>query len=386
MLAFVFCATGAAVAGGTQAKTQTPLDSVPQIRLERLGTGASVTLWFRFPRRETDDYFANYIGDGEAAFMRALGLRHVRLCVAPKFIMDPATGAVPEARAKFLEAAIRRFHRAGLLVVVDFHNEDHKIELGAAWQEAFVAFWKNLARRLSTLDPDMTIFEVMNEPVFEKRADEWAALNARAVAAIREAAPRHTIIVSGPNWGGIDGLLKMKPLADKNIVYSFHCYDPFVFTHQGATWAGPDVKPLRAVPYPSNPAAVEPLLAALDEFPKTKSMLAQYGAQNWNAKKMAANFQRAIDWGKRNNAPLYCGEFGVFPPRAKPEHRAAWFRDFGQLLAKNHIGWAVWGWDDAFGLNRKTETGNKNGNKTENKNPVVDETVARSLGLSLPGK
>ncbi len=70
--------------------------------------------------------------------------------------------------------------------------------------------------------------------------------------------------------------------------------------------------------------------------------------------------------------PLYCGEFGVFPP-SKPEHRANWFRDFGQVLAANKIGWAVWGWDEGFGLSRKIQDGK----------PVVDTVVAQALGLKV---
>ena len=354
-----------------QPPAQAALDGVPQVRLDRLARGANVCSWFRWPKSQTAEHFANYIGDAEAASMRKLGLTHARLCIAPRIIMDPATGAVLEERAIHVDNAIRRFHRAGLLVVVDLHNENREDEMNPAWQEAFVTFWKSFARRLSAFDPDMTILEVVNEPVFSKRESEWAPLNERLVAAIRENAPRHTIITSGPNWGGIDGLLKLKPLPDKNIIYSFHTYDPFAFTHQGATWTGTDVKQLRHVPYPADPDAVAPLLAALDEFPKSRGMLAQYGRERWNKEKMAANFKRAIDWGKTNNVPLYCGEFGVFPVNAKPEHRAAWFRDFGQVLREHNVGWAVWGWDERFGLNRKWENGKL----------TVDPVVAESLGL-----
>jgi hypothetical protein len=178
-------------------------------------------------------------------------------------------------------------------------------------------------------------------------------------------------MTSGPNWGGIDGLKKLKLLPDKNVIYSFHCYDPFPFTHQGATWAGEDVKPLRQVPYPSSPEAVAPLLPALADRPSSQRMLENYGRQRWNKERLAARFKEGIEWGARNGVPLYCGEFGVFPPHAKPEHRANWFRDFGQVLAENRIGWAVWGWDEGFGLNRRWVDGK----------PVVDTVVAEALGL-----
>jgi endoglucanase len=348
-------------------------NGVPLRRLERLAAGANVCRWFRFPRNETDDFLANHIPDSEAEFMARLGLRHVRLCVAPKVIMDAATGAVREDRARLLEAALRKFHRAGLLVMVDIHNEDRAAELDPAWQEAFTRFWSALASRLAPFDPDLTMLELINEPVFDKREGEWTVLQARLAAAIRRSAPDHTLVTSGPNWGGIDGLKKIEPLPDRNVVYSFHCYDPFPFTHQGATWSSEAVKPLRGVPYPSSPEAVAPLLPSLEAHPASKAMLEKYGREQWNKERLAARFRQGIEWGARHGVPLYCGEFGVFPNHARPEHRANWFRDFGAVLAENRIGWGVWGWDEGFGLGRRMVDGK----------PVIDTVVARALGLKV---
>jgi aryl-phospho-beta-D-glucosidase BglC (GH1 family) len=344
---------------------------VPAVRLERLATGANVCRWFRFPVRNTPEHFQNYIGEAEAGMMARMGLKHVRLCVAPRVIMDQTTGAILEERGAQLEGAIRRFHQAQLAVVVDIHNEDRAAELNPEWQNALVKFWTALAGRLRAFDPDWTILEIINEPVFAGREEEWNRLNARLAEAIRASAPEHTIMTSGPNWGGIDGLKKLKLLPDKNVIYSFHCYDPFPFTHQGATWAGEEVKPLRGVPYPSSPEAVAPLLAGLAERPSSQRMVENYGRQRWNKERLAARFKEGIEWGAKNGAPLYCGEFGVYPPYAKAEHRANWFRDFGQVLAENRIGWAVWGWDEGFGLNRRWAGGKA----------TVDGVVAEALGL-----
>jgi aryl-phospho-beta-D-glucosidase BglC (GH1 family) len=349
-----------------------PLTNVPRGRLDRLAKGANVCQWFRFVRRDSPEHFGNYITESEAKLMAQMGLTHVRLCLQPKVIMDQQTGAVRSETAEFVTSAIERFQRAGLLVLIDLHNEDRPSELDPAWQGAFVRFWGDFAARLKHFDPELTILEIINEPVFHGRETEWNAFNARLATAIRERAPEHTIMTSGPNWGGIDGLRKLKLLDDPNVVYSFHCYDPFPFTHQGATWAGPDVKPLRGVPYPSSPEAVAPLLADLVQYPASSKMVENYGRQTWNKAKLAARFKEGIQWGASNKVPLYCGEFGVFRPYAKAEHRANWFRDFGQVLAENQIGWAVWGWDEGFGLNRKYIDGK----------PVVDETVASSLGLT----
>ncbi len=171
--------------------------------------------------------------------------------------------------------------------------------------------------------------------------------------------------------GGIDGLKKLRLLLDKNVVYSFHYYAPFAFTHQGATWAGDAVKPLHGVPYPSSPEAVAPLLPDLEASPASKRMVESYGRECWNKDKLAARLGQGLAWRNKNQVPLYCGEFGVFPVQSKPEHRANWFRDFGSLLVGSGIGWAVWGWDSPFGLARKMVNGK----------PVVDAMVAQALGL-----
>ncbi len=96
-----------------------------------------------------------------------------------------------------------------------------------------------------------------------------------------------------------------------------------------------------------------------------------YGEARGDKDKLAARFRQGIEWGASNHVPLYCGEFGVFPAHSRPEHRANWFRDFGQVLAENRIGWAVWGWDEGFGLARRKVDGKV----------VVDSVVAQALGL-----
>jgi aryl-phospho-beta-D-glucosidase BglC (GH1 family) len=345
---------------------------VPASRLERLAVGANVCGWFRFPKSETEEHYTGYLDDAEIALLRGTGLRHVRLCVAPKIVMDEKTGAIREDIWAHIELAVRRLVTHDVAVIFDLHNEDRgKVERDLKRRVAFETFWAEAARRLSQTDPEFVVLEWLNEPIFDDIEDQWLAWQPRLHEIVRSAAPNHTVMATGPNWGGIDGLLKMEPLPDDNVVYSFHCYDPHCFTHQGATWSNPEVVKLKHIPYPSSPELVEPLLADLPV--EAADYARTYGEERWDRTRLNTQFGRAIAWGKQHGVPLYCGEFGVYPKTSLPEHRANWFADFAAILSANRVGWGVWGWDENFGLDRRKRAGAVK----------LDYGVASALGLRV---
>jgi hypothetical protein len=347
---------------------------VPAGRLERLSKGANITQWFQAYRPVDASHYRNYMSDDELKLIRSLGLRHVRLCFSPQFLYDPATPSKPLAEnLAMFEEGIRRILAQDLAVVVDPHNTDRRRDGDPNWLQGYPIFWEALARRLSRFSSEMVILEVINEPVFDGRESEWFAIQEKIIAGMRKGAPQHTLMATGPNWGGIDGLKKMQPLTDKNIVYSFHCYDPFTFTHQGATWSGRVPPLLKGVPYPSSPEDVAEV-AAKTEDSEARGWILDYGRKRWNRERLKERMAEALAWGKRHQVPLYCGEFGVYPRNAPPESRKAWFRDFASLLAESGVGYAVWGWDDGFGFGRRHENGR----------PLIDLVPVDALGLRKP--
>ena len=347
---------------------------VPRQRLERLSRGANITQWFQTYRPVSDSHYRDYMSDAEMALIGRIGLRHVRLCFSPQYLYDPANPGTPHAaHLTAYEEAIRRLNRHDIAVVVDPHSTDKKWENDAGWQQGYVSFWGALAAKLRRHDPEMVFFEVINEPVFDRRESEWLALQERIVAAIRRSAPRHTILATGPNWGGVDGLKKLTPLKDRNVVYSFHFYDPFTFTHQGATWSGPVPPHLKGVPYPSSPEAVTEAASRTPNI-EAKAWILDYGRKRWNRERLKERLSEAVAWGQRAGVPLYCGEFGVYPLNAPAESRRAWFRDFASVLKESGVGYAVWGWDDGFGFGRRHRDGK----------PAIDTVPVEALGLRKP--
>lgn len=347
-----------------------PDGGVPVSRLKRLTAGANVCRWFRYPLNETAEHYQAYLGAKDFALMQKLGIRWVRLCVAPKLVYNQAKPDVPDpAMMGHIDAAIRQFARHDIAVMLDIHNEgflDMKSEAGT---EGFVKFWAALAKRYRSFDPEFLLLEVVNEPTIG--AEEWDALQKRVVEAIRREAPKHTIVVTGAGWGGIDGLLKLQPLKQKNLLYSFHCYDPFVFTHQGATWSSEEVKHLAGVPYPSSPERVAGPAAATPHA-GARGWVISYGNERWDRRKLSQRIMSAVDWGARNGVPVFCGEFGVYPPRAPAADRLRWLRDIRSVFDASGIPFAVWGYDEGFGLDRKAAADGS---------IAYDRAAAEALGL-----
>ena len=91
-------------------------------------------------------------------------------------------------------------------------------------------------------------------PVFAGAPRAWQALQDDALATVRAALPGATVILTGADWGGIDGLVGLRPVADPNVIYSFHFYEPSELTALAAYRPGLDRAALAPLlPFPDGP-------------------------------------------------------------------------------------------------------------------------------------
>ncbi|HYJ45567.1 MAG TPA: cellulase family glycosylhydrolase, partial [Pyrinomonadaceae bacterium] len=326
---------------------------VAPARLARLRRGINLSHWFA--QSPGNDYSENHLRTHttarDLALIKELGFDHVRFTVSPAALTDEADPALlkPE-RLRLLDEALDMMLAEGLAVVVDIHPADEfklKLRTDDRAVMSFADFWRSLARHLSVRDPERVFLEILNEPMVEDPY-RWIGIQARVAAAIREGAPLHTIIATGPRWSAIDQLLLLEPLADRNVIYAFHFYEPHTFTHQGATW-GADYWPyLKNIPYPSSPEVISALPAV--EQQSAQGALRAYGEERWNAERVERMVALAADWGRRHNVPLTCNEFGVFRTYTPPPARLRWIEDVRTALERHGIGWAMWDYAGGFGV------------------------------------
>ncbi len=346
---------------------------VPASRLARLRRGINLSHWFAQSADYSKAHLESHTTAEDIELIKSLGFDHVRLTIEPAPLFngeDPSR--LKEEHLKYLDSALDMILAHGLAVIVDIHPADEfkaKLNSNDRQIEAFAKFWQALAQHLSTRDPERVFLEVINEPMVED-GYRWLGMQGKLISAIRSGAPRHTIIASGHRWSGLPELLFMIPYRDRNIIYNFHFYEPFAFTHQGATWAGPNVPFYKNVPYPSNPERVNKLLDTIPDESARNNLL-RYGEDHWDGDRIDQEIGKAAAWAAKYHVPLTCNEFGAFRNFSPPADRAAWIRDMRIALEKYGIGWTMWDYAGGFGVVNK-----QNGHATP------DAEVAKALGLA----
>jgi endoglucanase len=349
----------AARAGAEEGRLPIPAMTREPARLTR---GINLTNWFRFPPSRDPAVLATYLGDPALADLRAVGFDFVRLAVDPAIVSTPAEQTV-------LIGAIRRIQRHGLTVVVAPHPHDWHLETNP---EPIGAFWQTLAPALRPLDQARTVPEVLNEPVFPGDPAAWRALQHRLLASIRQSLPNATIVLTGHDWGSIGGLLALAPEEDRNVLYSFHFYDPAELTSLAAYRPGLDRAALAQLPFPVVDSTRCRAAAAGAADAATRDLMHYYCALGWDAARLDASLDKAAAWARRDGVRLLAGEFGA-TAALNPPARLAWLKIVRDGLETRGIGWALWGYDDVMGFAIAPPPGPR---------PRLDWPILSALGLS----
>ncbi len=356
------------------AQSESAPASVAFARAQHLQHGINTSIWFAQASDYSVHRLQTFTTADDIALIAKMGFDHCRLSIdAGPLVAWQRAGAETPFMTE-LDRVVKVMLQNHLSVILDIHpTSEYKAELfqGGTGVSNFTSLWRALAAHYATTDPEHVFFEILNEPE-QNDPYRWQGIEATVVDAIRQAAPQSTIIAAGGHWSGLQDLLVLEPLADPNIIYTFHDYEPFPFTHQGATWTSPEVRPERAIPYPSSPEGIAP---KLDEEPTLSGQffLDEYGEGRWDAARVENSIEFAAKWSALHHVPIYCGEFGVLREYAPPAARAQWLHDMRVAFEKNHIGWAMWDYQTDFGVVTK-----HNGTTTP------DPDVLEALGLHLP--
>lgn len=215
----------------------------------------------------------------------------------------------------------------GIRVLLDLHTlpggcryeagtlAEHRIFSSRKTQQEFTNIWVGLAQMFRD-EPAVWGYDLANEPVEGAMPDssvDWNTLARRTADAIRQVDTTHAIVVQGAPSGGVPAFPGLQlNAADPKTVYSFHIYDPILFTHQGIVTTDTTIR------YPG-----------------------VIGGRYWDRDSLRAWMQPVRDWQSRHGQPpVYIGEFSAV--RWAPDGSAA------RYIADCISLFEGWGWSWAY--------------------------------------
>lgn len=253
--------------------------------------------------------------------IKAAGFNHVRLPVSwSTHAAVDAPYTIEPAFVERVDWAIKQARDNGLKVVLNMHHYEQLEADPAAHTQRFIAMWQQIAEHLQK-EPDDLAFEFYNEPARNINADKWNSLFAQTLKTVRSSNPRRCVVVGPIDWNDVGELHSLQLPNDKNLLVTIHYYAPKRFTHQGASWIGPEA----------------------DKWLGTK-----WTGSAKETADMTADFDKAADWGRLHARPIYVGEFGAYE-KADMDSRVLWTKAVRAQAQSHGFSDAYWEFCSGFG-------------------------------------
>ena len=278
----------------------------------------------------SEDRLNNFITEEDIAKISSWDLDHVRIPVDYN-ILENEDGTYKEEGFARIDKALEWCKKYNLNVVLDLHKtagfsfDKGEQETGffenLRLQERFFRLWEEIARHYGKYS-DCVAFELLNEVTAKEFITIWNKISYECIKRIRKYAPDTIILVGSYYNNSVVAVPDLAAPYDDKVVYNFHCYDPLKFTHQGATWTD----------------AINPA----DRMPFEESGV--------DCCYFIELFEAAIEYARKHNTELYCGEYGVIDV-VPPEDKLKWYKAIHRVFDNYGIARSAWSYKEMdFGL------------------------------------
>lgn len=289
------------------------------------------------------EHFDSFISARDVANIRAMGFDHVRLGF-DQIVVEDESGRRRERIFRMIDAFLDWCEREGLNVVLNLHKaignycdlaEGAELLDTPDLQERFVELWVEFERRYHSRNA--VAFELLNE-VRDVDPEKWNRLADRTIRAIRRLNPLRWIVVGSVFWNSPGKLNRLKVWDDDRVVYTFHMYEPFEFTHQrGVLQSGP-IYYNRILEYPSRD---------VERYRGYHRLLGSAtggyeGVDAITREELRRRMSGVQEFLRRNPGKiLWNGEFGTIR-HAPAASRVAYMRDVVSICREWGIPYCVW--------------------------------------------
>ena len=333
--------------------------------------GVQFTNWFQAPDIHQLQFTKYTKKDFED--VKRLGCDVVRLPINLHFMTSGAPDYVMDTLFYyFLDQVVGWSEDLGMYLILDNHTFNTHENTTPEIRDVLKKVWSQMADHYKGRSK-FILYEVYNEP--HDISDElWNDIQGDVIRTIRQSDTVHTVIAGPSGWNSYLHLDSLQVYDDDKVIYTFHFYTPFLFTHQGATWTTPSMGSLAGIPFPYNADRMPPL-------PDDLKGTWVEAAYNDYDRKGTEDFVRqeldiAINFQHSRNVPLFCGEFGVYMKNSNNSDRVYWYGLVREYLEENNIPWLIWDYHGGFGLF------NKGGNDLFEHD--LNVPLLEALGLDVP--
>ena len=334
--------------------------------------GINLPVWMEYGK-----FNALLYGKKDFENIKSLGVEAVRIPVWFDIWADKAADyKIDQECFETLDKAVSWCEELGMSVIIDFHNDcGDGSKTNPRIETILPKIWIQVADRYKDRG-DYVIYEIMNEPHFisgnlQVDIAKWGKIQGKAIEAIREVDKKHAIIVGGGDMNSLDSMLKLPDYKDKNLIYNFHDYTPFLFTHQGASWT--NVKRIKKIPFPYSKEKMPPPPENATDAEKWE--LSNY-EKDASEKTLLAPLDKAVEFANKRSSALMCNEFGVLMTYADPVERANWYALKCAWMDERNITRLSWDYTQEFGLYKSPQ---------ETRFPDdLNERLLKAMGYRIP--
>lgn len=321
----------------------------------RFRAGVNFGMWLSQYRAFDYNHFDTFLGREDFLQAAEWGFDHIRLPFDyPLLEDDNKPFEYSEKGFSYLDNCTKWAQEAGLDLLLDMHkapgysfskHSESTLFDNKEQQDRYVSLWKTIARRYHN-EGLYLHYELLNELV-EKDSSRWNALAHRTIGEVRAIDPTHTIIFGGNNYNSASELKNIELSFDPGVIYTFHYYEPNLFTHQKAPWMEDTRLIDFQVPYPADLLPVKDYLTKHPDFQKLYPYFVDHAIDR---KSMEHLLAPALTFNREKNRKVFCGEFGVYHI-AEPADALRWLFDLTELLMEHDIPYSFWNYkSDDFGI------------------------------------
>lgn len=311
--------------------------------IKEFGAGINLS-HFEQTWKNADTLLANDVM-GKIDQIHEMGFTTIRLPIAFEMFLEGGYNINPLLVEQLKKILIKTYNLQMKLILTYHYGKltDQNVFNGAD-MDRVINTWKQIQVVFKNNAYEDLLFEIYNEPTIS--STNWKFAANTIVNELRKEDNNRIYIVGGTDYNSLNELKYMGKLEDNHIIYTFHFYEPFIFTHQGATWT--DNKTfLTQIPFPYKRRRMPkfPQSAAGTSVEKDYQKYSFEGTEKY----IKERIKEVYEYCDQNDMPVICTETGVIIS-CERKYRENYLYFITKATRKKKIKTIIWDYDQQFAV------------------------------------